>query len=234
MALFATRQVKTMEPVGGEQVPAGFEALADALRAQRDAAAAAQEIGRQAAAEGVALDDLLGDVARTYALVAGESPDFGVTRELAVSWSEASLRYFHALSCEDPLTGLATLSHVRSRLNEIYRRAEAEGAEVPTQQALVVVEFDPDASRFDRLMRLVDVAHQVRSVYSGQETIGRLTNNRIAAVVARAGGLGDDVTTLRALLDDWAGRNGSSCRVWIEGLPASSVSAEALLDELSR
>ena len=41
-----------------------------------------------------------------------------------MAWSDATLEYLHDLSCEDPLTGLASLAHVRTRLDEIYREAE--------------------------------------------------------------------------------------------------------------
>ena len=61
----------------------------------------------------------------------GTTPDFEAAEALSVAWSEATLEYLHDLSCEDPLTGLASLAHVRTRLDEIYREAELTDVGVP-------------------------------------------------------------------------------------------------------
>ena len=45
------------------------------------------------------------------------------------------------LSCEDPLTGLASLAHLRTRLAEIYRGAELTTSAIAGSHALVVVEL---------------------------------------------------------------------------------------------
>ena len=82
----------------------------------------------------------------TYKRVLGREPAFGATESLCVAWSESTLEYLHSLSCEDPLTGLASLAHVRTRLAEIYREAENEGRDVRTAHALVVVEARAAAS----------------------------------------------------------------------------------------
>ena len=49
----------------------------------------------------------------------GDEPDFDATEALSVAWSEETLGYLHQVSCEDPLTGLATLAHLRARLAEL-------------------------------------------------------------------------------------------------------------------
>ena len=58
-----------------------------------------------------------------------------------MAWSDATLEYLHDLSCEDPLTGLASLAHVRTRLDEIYREAELTDVGVAGSHALVIVEL---------------------------------------------------------------------------------------------
>jgi len=218
-------------------IPPGFEPLADALRYNGAVIAAAHEIGRLTAGDGASLDDVLTDVALTFQCVPGAGePGFEVVRAVSTAWADASLRFLHAVSCEDPLTGLASMAHLRSKLLENYRE-QARCGETTASHALVVVELDPTwvpASHFDRVLRLVDIAECLRRVYDGEETIGRLTVSRAAAVVRRDERLGSSVTTLRNLLTSWHDEGGVATKVWIEGLPPTSESADVVLDELAR
>lgn len=218
-------------------VPPGFEPLADALRYNGAVIAAAHEIGRITAGDGASLDDVLTDVAMTYHSVSGAGePEFEVVRAVSTAWADASLRFLHAVSCEDPLTGLASLAHLRSKILEAYREQARAGASAATH-ALVVVEIDPGwraASHFDRVLRLVDVAECMRRVYTGDESIGRLTVSRAGAVVRRDDRLGASVAALRGLLEDWQAEGGVATKVWIEGLPNTPESADVVLDELAR
>ena len=161
-------------------MPAGFEPLADALRYNGAVIAAAHEIGRLAAGDGASLDDVLTDVALTYQCVSRRRrAGFEVVRAVSTAWADASLRFLHAVSCEDPLTGLASLAHVRSKILEIYREQTRRGEHRTASHALVVVELDrvlgpglalrPDApARRHR-------RDACGTVYAGDETIGRLT-----------------------------------------------------------
>ena len=235
MVLFDLLQKKG-SPRSAVTIPAGFEPLADALRYNGAVIAAAHEIGRITAGDGATLDDVLTDVAITYQCVAAGEPGFEVVRAVSTAWADASLRFLHAVSCEDPLTGLASLAHVRSKLLENYRE-QARCGETTASHALVVVELDPSwvpASHFDRVLRLVDIAECMRRVYDGDETIARLTVSRAAAVVRRDDRLGSSVTTLRSLLTAWHDEGGVATKVWIEGLPPSAESADVVLDELAR
>jgi hypothetical protein len=235
MRLFGARSRPRSGRAAGPATPHGFDALEDALRDQRDAASAAAEIGLAAAAGGAALDDVLADLEATYRIVSGRDPDFSVTRALAVAWSEASLRYLHDVSCEDPLTVLCSLSHVRTRLGEIYRQAERAGHRGNEGHALVVVELAAEpATGMDAVIRLVDICSRVRAVYSGGEVVGRLNARRVVAVVHRDAGLGSTVQTLRELITRWQRVSGVPTRIWIEGLPAVAKGADILLDELAR
>jgi hypothetical protein len=237
MVLFDLLQKKGAPRTSVSSIPAGFEPLADALRYNGAAIAAAQEIGRHAAGEGAAIDDVLTDVALTYKTVPGAGePAFEVVRAVSTAWADASLRFLHAVSCEDPLTGLASLAHLRSKILEIYREQTRDGA-ASASHTLVVVEVDPSwnpASHFDRVLRLVDVAECMRRVYTGEESIARLTASRAVVVVRRDDRLGPNVAALRGLLQDWHNEGGVATRVWIEGLPPTQESADLVLDELTR
>jgi len=222
-----------------QQLPMRFEAVGEALVSDTDVIAACTVVGRDVAKDGAALGEALSGLRATYQLVRSSPPDFEAAEALSVAWSEATLEYLHALSCEDPLTGLASLAHVRTRLDEIFREAELTDVAVSGSHALVVVELryreptNVPGHQFTRALRLVQVTEAMRAVYSGGQTLGRLGLDRAVAVVARTVDLGTSVASLREFIDDLElGR--TDVRVWIEGLPASADSATRLLDELAR
>ncbi|MGZ4579670.1 MAG: hypothetical protein ACXVXG_03465 [Nocardioidaceae bacterium] len=225
------------------ELPPRFEAVAEALASRGDVTAACSVVGRDVARDGAALGEALSGLRATYRLLSagrpGTEPSFEATEALSVAWSEATLEYLHQLSCEDPLTGLTSLAHVRTRLDEIYREAELTDELVQTSHALVVVELCfPDRAAgpehaFTRALRLVQLAEVLRSVWSGGQTIGRLGLDRAVAVVPRSADLGTSVALLRELLGE-LDLGAAQTRVWIEGLPPAAASATRLLDELAR
>lgn len=250
MAIFAA--LTRRRPVSGDQapervlpeairhvLPMRFEAVGEALVSGIDATAACGVVGRDVAQDGACLGEALDGLRTTYSVVAGTAPDFAAIRALATAWSEASLQYLHQMSCEDPLTGLTSLAHVRTRLSEIYRDAEQCGTTALATHGLVVVELqspsDPavGAHPFTRVLRLVELTEALRTVFSGGETIGRLGIDRAVAVVRRTPGFGESVTVLRDYLAELS-LGGADARVWIEGLPRSEDAAAMLLDELAR
>jgi hypothetical protein len=243
---FGRRRSAATEPTPGselpeamrQQLPLRFEAVGEALVSGTDATAACAVVGRDVARDGAALGEALSGLRATYQVVLGRAPDFDATEALSVAWSEATLQYLHDLSCEDPLTGLASLAHVRTRLSELYREAELTDQGVNTTYALVIVDVrargpvDAPQHRFTRALRMVQVTEAIRAVYSGGQTIGRLGLDRAVAVVGRTTDLGMSVALLREFLGDL--RMSAEARVWIEGLPASAESASRLLDDLAR
>ena len=221
------------------QLPMRFEAVGEALVSDGDVAAACSVVGRDVARDGAALGEALSGLRTTYRLVRGTAPGFDAAEALSVAWSEATLEYLHDLSCEDPMTGLTSLAHVRTRIAELYRESELTDVPMRESTALVVVEVsfrrhDSFADHhFTRALRLVQVAEATRTVYSGGQTIGRLGLNRAVAVVDRDADLGQSVSLLRELLGE-LDLGPADVRVWIEGLPQTAESATRLLDELAR
>ncbi len=235
--------------VGGLELPGvqrnAFLAVVEALQDDVDAVPASSEVGRQLADDGVSLPEALDGLHAAYTVVTGTEPAFDAVRALSQSWSESSLTYLHSLSCEDPLTGLASLAHLRSRLNELYREADLVGTSVSSTHALVVVEAPTPlgSSNVDRELRLVDIAECLRIVYCGGEVLARLGCTRGGALVTRTSALPEQVDTVRALITAWRRESDDldDClddypqpRVWIEGLPSSVEWAGRLLDELAR
>lgn len=248
MGLFATlsrrhsaasvSQVPTLPEPVRMGLPARFEAVAEALAGDADASVACAVVGREMARDGADLGEALDGLRSTYLRVRGELPDYCTMHALCVAWSEETLAYAHQISCEDPLTGLASLAHVRARLSEVYRGAEQSGEPAATSHALVVVDLPLLPTRvaaqpFGHALRLVRAVEFVRAVFGGQDTIAQLGHSRLVVLTTRTENIGRMVASLRELLSTVpTGVEGS--RVWIEGLPSSNAAAAALLDELTR
>ncbi|MEO5711296.1 MAG: hypothetical protein ABIQ59_15920 [Nocardioidaceae bacterium] len=220
-------------------LPMRFEAVGEALVSETDVIAACTVVGRDVARDGAALGEALSGLRTTYDLVLGTTPAFEAAEALSVAWSDATLEYLHDLSCEDPLTGLASLAHVRTRLDEIYRESDLTDELVPGSHCLVIVELcfrgptGVPGHHFTRALRLVQVTEAIRAVYSGGQTVGRLALDRAVALVPRTVDLGTSVALLRDFLAD-LDLGDADVRVWIEGLPRSAESATRLLDDLAR
>jgi hypothetical protein len=225
--------------------PARFEAVGERLAAGYDASSACAVVGREIARDGADLGEALDGLRATYARVQGGEPEFRAVRALCLAWSEETLGYLHQLSCEDPLTGLASLAHVRARLSEVYRGAEEGGRSTNTSHALVVVDLPllarqlsaegggSVAAGFESALWLARLADTARMVFPGGETIAQAGPSRLVVVTERGDLLARRVGLLRGLVED-LGPRGERARVWIEGLPPSDDGAGLLLDEIAR
>jgi len=197
-------------------------------------------VGRDLARDGASLDEGLEALRTTYQRVCGVDPAFDDVLALSLAWSESILGYLHQVSCSDPMTGLASLAHLRSRLADLYRGQGPELGRVRHRYALVVVDLPGDRhsaaeetgplTRSLRLSRLGEVA---RTVFAGVETVAGAGTNRVVVLATRDERLGQRVALLRRMVDT-LDLQGHSARVWIEGLPPSDSGAVALLDELAR
>jgi hypothetical protein len=218
-------------------VPARFEAVGEALVTGSGTHAACAVVGRELARDGVDLGEALDGLRSTFAQVLGREPDFASTHALSVAWSDETLGYLHQVSCENPLTGLATLAHLRARLAEVQRQAEVTEKPAGEGHALVVVDLpvpeSSEAGHFGRALLLARIADRARLVFPGEESIGEASPNRLLVLTPRSDDLGLRVVVLRDLITDVASPGGA-VRVWIEGLPSSHAAMAALLDELAR
>ncbi len=213
-------------------LPPRFEAVGDALASGSGSVVACEVLGTRLARDGVSLAEALDDLATTWRLVAGSEPGHDATRALAVSWSEATLGYMHGVSCEDPLTGLASLAHVRTLIADL-RRVE----DVHESHVLVVVTVDRarDLEQLGeplaRAMEDAQLGATVRGVFPGRETIGHIAPGRLVVLARRDERLLRRFDLLLRMID--AGEPPRP-RAWLEGLPASDHGVVALLDELTR
>lgn len=216
-----------------EAVPPRFAAVAEAIASGPHSAEPLLVAGRELARDGVALDATLEALHIVSHRLTGREPAFDDVRALCLGWSEAMLGYFHQLSCEDSMTGLSSLAHLRTRLAEHYRGRTP----VRDAHALVVIDVVSPASGapgavLALALHLAAVGDMARTVFSGTETIARASSHRLIVLAHRDDRLGQRVALLRRLLGDLEGD--TTPRLWIEGLPASDSSCAGLLDELAR
>ena len=220
-------------------LPVSFEAVGEALVAAADTRPACAVVGRVAAQDGAALGEALDGLRTTFDIVLGAEPDFASVEAMSVAWSDATLEFLHDVSCEDPLTGMASHAHVRTRIDELYREAHQTGESVTLSHGLVVLELsgtDPyrrTEHQFTRALHFVQVTEMARAVFAGEETIARLSTDRAVVVVRRSPTLGGSVAMLRGLLTD-LDLGATEVRLWIEGLPHTVGAGARLLDELAR
>jgi len=209
-------------------LPPRFEAVGEAQASGADATEACRHLGGVLAGDGMSLDEALDGLMITSTLVRGRDPEYDELVALSTAWSEATLGYLHRLSCDDPLTGLATQPHVRSRLSDLYRARERSPERPLDSHALVVVEIRRGDEGLEQRMTLAQVGRTARTVFAGSETIGGIGLRRVVVVAERDEQLPQRVTLLRTMTER------EHARVWIEGLPGSDEAAGALLDELAR
>lgn len=249
MGIFAVRgRRRTVDDPGASRtlshdqrwgLPGRLEAVGEALASGSDSSAACGVAGEDLARDGASLEEALEALRTTWQLVLGTEPSYDAISALLRAWGETTLGYLNQLSCEDPLTGLASQAHLRSRLSGLYR-AQARHEGLNREHALVVCELpgrqdpsDAPGDHFTRAMRLARVGQTARTVFSGDETIARLGTVRVGILVRRDERLGRRVRVLRTLLAAVdAGHRTSP--VWIEGLPGTDEVAGMLLDELTR
>lgn len=223
------------EPSGpGTGVPIGFVAVGEALASEADPSDACAVAGRELALAGVSLDEALMGLESTFRSVHGTSPAFAATRALATAWSEATLGYLHQLGCADPVTGLATLAHLQSRLPELYRGGLRGRPRPHASHALVVVDLAPAgvADLLSADLRIARVAETTATVFAAGEPVARMGRDRLVVLADRDDRIGRRVALLGQLLAAGAGQPGA--RIWIEGLPDTGASAAALLADLVR
>lgn len=244
MKIFATRgrrdtaadpgASRSLSPGQRSGLPHRFEAMGEALASGSDGCDACAVAGQELARDGGSMEEALVALRTTWQVVRRTDPSYESITALLTAWSETTLGYLHQLSCEDPMTGLASQAHLRTHLAELYRRPR------PTSYALVLCVMssgdnpsDEVGDHFTRAMRLARMGEMARTVFLTNETIARLGTHTVAVLVLRDERLGRRVRVLRTLLSRLE-TDASTTRVWIEGLPDAETGGVMLLDELAR
>lgn len=208
--------------------------MVDVLRGDTaNPVAVAHELGASAARLGYPLSEVFDELESVYQQERGCAPDFEVVRAAVTAWHDHSVVLSCETSCEDPLTRLATLSHLRSRIDDLYRVAESGGRPVHREFALVVVDLEmaeQEIVPLEESIRLLEASEALRDVFEGDEVIAQIARSRIAVLVGRTA-LGRLREVGESLADH--GVAFAAGRLWVEGLPSVQASVSWLLSELA-
>jgi hypothetical protein len=90
---------------------------------------------------------------------------------IAEGWAEESVSQFARSGCEDPLSGMATLPYLRTRLAEVYREAEQRGTSPAETHRLLVVGLPRRPDPWRRLVLPILVGRDLRAAFPGGETL---------------------------------------------------------------
>jgi hypothetical protein len=214
------------------------DALADALAGEPvDAVSACEALGRQRAAAGVFLDSARRDVLNA-ARVGGCSPTVtaALVDALTLGWVDRTLDNCFTDACVDPLTELASMPYLMTRLAELYSEAALPGADPTSGYALVVVQAAERSDPLEAETQMIAAQVAMRLAFSGGETLARIGPHCAVALSRR--GEPRFARSLAALRHELRiariERRLPGVRLWIESLPADRRELPALLREINQ
>ncbi len=245
------RRRREIEPARADDsyLPPTTAALLRAHATGGDIEAEVSGLARDYAEEGESLDAFLDDL---EALLHGaELPPMTapLVRLAATAWADGLSEKINAFSCADPLTGLATVNHLQSFLDGLFR-ARAGEVSVPTisdadaDYAIVVVELGPRGvgestrglAKLAESLRIAIIAEEMRAGFASDEVLARLTDKRCAALVLQSDDLPMRTARLKRSIGQrfQLGPHGFVCKVWIENLPREETASRQLVAELCK
>ena len=217
---------------------AGAPALAAASAAL---AAACAGLGRSRARAGVGIAETIDDLAALFTVLGGGEgsrpgagapggdPPLRLVGAIAEGWAEESVSQFARGGCEDPLSGLATLSYLRTRLAEVYREAEQGGTSPAETHRLLVVGLPRRPDPWRRLALPILVGRDLRAAFPGGETLSLAKPGPAIALVPARRDLPLRYARLRRNIQAAFGT-----QIRMTPLPGRLTEALRLVDELAR
>ena len=148
---------------------------------------------------------------------------------VAEGWAAESLDQFAQGGCEDPLSGLATLAYLRTRLAEVYREAEHGGTSPADTHRLLVVRLPRRPDPWRRMALAILVGHDLRAAFPGGDTLSMARPGPAIALVRAHGDLPLRYARLRRNIQATFGT-----QIRMTPLPGVLTDALRLVDELAR
>lgn len=204
-----------------------------ACRSEPGLLQACGRLGRARGQAGVGIVETISDLGALFRALDRDDPPLGLICSAAEGWAEEGMTQHLDGSCEDPLTGLATVAYLRTRIGEVYREAADLGTSVARSHRLVVVRLAGQPDPWRRLAGSILLGHDLRSAFPGGDTISQVagpgTGARGGIALVRA----DDRMPARyaRLRRDLAAREG--VRIQMTPLPALLPEALCLVDRLA-
>ena len=200
---------------GGELAGAGSLAGAEHGRL----ALACAHLGRTRARAGAGISETIDDLAALFAVMAGEQgghgpgfepgdrqggqrdgePPLNLVCSIAEGWAEEGMAQFSRGDCEDPLSGLATLPYLRTRLAEVYREAAQAGTSPSGTHRLLLVRLPSRPDPWRRMAQTILIGHDLRAAFPGGETLSLVREHEPGSAIALVRAC-DDLALRYALL----------------------------------
>lgn len=232
---------------GGRPVPGGADLAAVGAGSL---AVACLGLGRSRAKAGIGIAETIDDLAALFAVLAsgpggqpsgpgdqrsgpggqpGGDPPLHLVCAIAEGWAEESLAQLAQGGCEDPLSGLATLPYLRTRLAEVYREAEDDGTSPADTHRLLVVGLPRRPDPWRRMALAILLGHDLRAAFPGGETLSIAKPGPAIALVRARGDLPLRYARLRRSIQVTFGT-----QIRMTPLPGLLTEALRLVDELAR
>ena len=159
-------------------------------------------------------------------------PPLHLVCAIAAGWAEESLAQLAQGGREDPLSGLATLPYLRTRLAEVYREAEQGGASPADTHRLLVVMLPRHPDPWRRMALAILVGHDLRAAFPGGETLSLARRTGPGPAIALVRARGDLPLRYARLRRSIQATFGTQIRM--TRLPGMLTEALRLVDELAR
>jgi hypothetical protein len=199
-------------------------------------------VARTYADIGEGIPRFLDDLESAYRALGRRRPGRRLIRHASEAWGDEIMSLVRDLTCADPLTGLASLSHLRLRVAELHRsesaarRLHLEGE----PWALVIVATrngsplnpTPIGQALRPQLHLASLGQAIRTVIPRLETAAAVNPHTLVGLV------GDSAYAVRRLVEmaDALARSmaqSDSAIVRVEPRPATLRQTDRLLDELT-
>ena len=182
-------------------------------------ALACAHLGRTRARAGAGISETIDDLAALFAVMAGEQgghgpgfepgdrqggqrdgePPLNLVCSIAEGWAEEGMAQFSRGDCEDPLSGLATLPYLRTRLAEVYREAAQAGTSPSGTHRLLLVRLPSRPDPWRRMAQTILIGHDLRAAFPGGETLSLVREHEPGSAIALVRAC-DDLALRYALL----------------------------------
>lgn len=196
-------------------------------------AVACAGLGRSRARAGIGIAETIDDLAALFAMLGPDGgqagPPLHLVCAIAEGWAEESLDRLAQGGCQDPLSGLATVPYLRTRLAEVYREAEQGGTSPAETHRLLVVRLPRRPDPWHRMALAIGVGQDLRTAFPGGETLSMARPGPAIALVRAGGDLPLRYARLRRGIQ---GAHGA--QVGMTELPGLLADALRLVDELAR
>ena len=156
-------------------------------------------------------------------------PPLRLIGAIAEGWAEECARQLAQDGCEDPLSGLATVPYLRTRLAEVYRQAEQDGSSPAETHRLLVVRLPRRPDPWRRLAVPILIGRDLRTAFPGGETLSLARAGPVIALVTARRDLPLRYARLRRYIQATFGT-----QIRMTPLPGRLAEALRLVDELAR